>query len=250
MHAFIVTGASRGLGYAICEALLDDGGFVVGIARHAGPALEGLAARHPERLLAVNADLSDAAQASASVHTALQQLPLPECATITLINNAGVVTPIAQAGHYPADEVVKAVAINVTAPLLATDALLSATERLPARRRVLNISSGAAAKAYPGWSVYCATKASLDHFSRSVAVEQEGQANPARVVALYPGVVDTDMQGSIRGSDEGQFPQKARFDALKTDGALSSPADAARKIVDYLVSPAFGRQAVVDIREL
>ena len=250
MHAFIVTGASRGLGYAICEALLDDGHFVAGIARNAGPALEGLAVRHPERLLAVNADLSDAAQATALVHTALQQLPLPECATITLINNAGVVTPIAQAGHYPAGEVVKAVAINVTAPLLASDALLSATDHLPARRRILNISSGAAAKAYPGWSVYCATKAALDHFSRSVAVEQEGKANPAQVVALYPGVVDTDMQGNIRASDEGQFPQKARFDAYKADGALSSPGDAARKIVDYLVSPAFGQTPVVDIREL
>ncbi|RBL66177.1 short-chain dehydrogenase, partial [Pseudomonas sp. MWU13-2625] len=159
MHAFIVTGASRGLGFAICEALLNDGYFVVGIARNAGPALEGLAARHPDRLLAVNADLSDASQAAASVHTALQQLPLPDCATITLINNAGVVTPIAQAGHYPADEVVKAVAINVTAPLLAADALLAATDHLAARRRILNISSGAAAKAYPGWSVYCATKA-------------------------------------------------------------------------------------------
>ncbi|NHQ84387.1 SDR family oxidoreductase [Chromobacterium vaccinii] len=250
MHAFIVTGASRGLGYAICETLLSDGYFAVGIARNAGPALEGLAARHPERLLAVNADLADAAQATASIHTALQQLPLPECATITLINNAGLVTPIAQAGHYPTDEVVKAVAVNVTAPLLTTDALLSATDHLPARRRILNISSGAAAKAYPGWSVYCATKASLDHFSRSVAVEQEGKANPARIVALYPGVVDTDMQSNIRASDEGQFPQKARFDALKSDGALSSPGDAARKIVDYLVSPAFGQLQVVDIREL
>ncbi|MGD1824173.1 SDR family oxidoreductase [Chromobacterium violaceum] len=250
MHAFIVTGASRGLGYAICETLLNDGYSVVGIARNAGSALAGLAARHPERLQAVNADLSDAAQAAASVHAALQQLPLPACATVTLINNAGVVTPIAQAGHYPADEVVKAVAINVTAPLLATDALLSATNHLPARRRVLNISSGAAAKAYPGWSVYCATKAALDHFSRSAAVEQESHANPAQIVALYPGVVDTDMQGCIRASDEGQFPQKARFDALKADGALSRPGDAARQIVDYLVSPAFGRQPVVDIREL
>ncbi|POZ61001.1 SDR family oxidoreductase [Chromobacterium alticapitis] len=250
MHAFIVTGASRGLGFAICEALLNDGYFVVGIARNAGPALEGLAARHPDRLLAVNADLSDASQAAASVHTALQQLPLPDCATITLINNAGVVTPIAQAGHYPADEVVKAVAINVTAPLLAADALLAATDHLAARRRILNISSGAAAKAYPGWSVYCATKAALDHFGRSVAAEQESKANPAQVVALYPGVVDTDMQGNIRSSDSSQFPQKARFDAYKADGALASPAEAARQIVDYLVSPAFGKTPVVDIREL
>ncbi|MEJ8673675.1 SDR family oxidoreductase [Chromobacterium amazonense] len=250
MHAFIVTGASRGLGFAICEALLNDGYFVVGIARNAGPALEGLAGRHPERLLAVNADLSDAAQANAAVHTALQQLPLPECATITLINNAGVVTPIAQAGHYPTDQLVQAIAINVTAPMLATNALLSATDHLPARRRILNISSGAAAKAYPGWSVYCATKAGLDHFSRCVALEQQDKANPAQIVALYPGVVDTDMQGNIRGSDEVQFPQKGRFDAYKAEGALASPAAAARQIVDYLVSPAFGQLQVVDIREL
>ncbi|OHX10362.1 hypothetical protein BI347_21485 [Chromobacterium sphagni] len=250
MHAFIVTGASRGLGYAICETLLADGDFVAGIARNAAAALAGLGERHAERLLAINADLADSGQAAAAVHSALQQLPLTECASITLINNAGVVTPIAQAGHYPADQLVQAVAINVTAPMLAADALLRATDALPARRRILNISSGAAAKAYPGWSVYCATKAALDHFSRSAALEQEGKANPAQIVALYPGVVDTDMQGNIRGSNEGQFPQKARFDALKAEGGLATPAAAARQIVDYLTSPAFGSQQVVDIRDL
>ncbi|OWY40427.1 short-chain dehydrogenase [Xenophilus sp. AP218F] len=250
MHAFIVTGASRGLGHALCEALLGDRYFVVGIARRASKGLAELAARYPDNLLAIDADLADGQQAAGAIHAALQQLPLPDCASITLINNAGVVTPIAQAGHYPADQLRQAIAINLTAPMLASDALLSATASLPARRRILNISSGAAIKAYPGWSVYCAAKAGLDHFSRAAAAEQQGKSNPAQIVALYPGVVDTEMQDKIRDSDEAQFPQKPRFDALKSDGALSSPAVAARHIVDYLVSPDFGRETVVDIREL
>ncbi|MCS3805865.1 NAD(P)-dependent dehydrogenase (short-subunit alcohol dehydrogenase family) [Chromobacterium alkanivorans] len=250
MHAFIVTGASRGLGLALTEALLADGYRVAGLARGAVDALAALARRYPERLSAIDVDLSDAAAVAPAIAAAVEQLKPADCASLNLINNAGVVSPIAQAGHYPAEDVVRALAINLAAPMLATDALLRASAGLKARRRILNISSGAAAKPYPGWSVYCTTKAGLDHFSRSVAAEQAGQANAAQIVALYPGVVDTDMQASIRGSDAEQFPQKARFDALKADGELSTPAAAARRIVDHLLSPAFGLQAVVDIRNL
>jgi NADP-dependent 3-hydroxy acid dehydrogenase YdfG len=114
--------------------------------------------------------------------------------------------------------------------------------------RILNISSGAAVTAYPGWSVYGGTKAGLDHFSRTVAAEQTG--NAVKVVSLYPGVIDTGMQETIRHSDPELFPNKERFDKLKSEGQLATPEATARRVLDYLNSAAFGSEAVVDVRSL
>ncbi|MDF0604283.1 SDR family oxidoreductase [Neisseriaceae bacterium TC5R-5] len=250
MHAFIITGASRGLGRALSETLLADGHFVAAIARHTSSALAPLLQRYPEQLMTMDADLSQATDISHCIEHVLEQLPLTECSSLTLINNAGVVTPIAQAGHYSDKELIQAITLNLTAPMLTTDALLKASAHHTLDVRILNISSGAAAHPYPGWGVYCATKAGLDHFSRSIALEQQQHLKPAQIVALYPGVIDTDMQTAIRASDTQQFPSKERFDTLKAEGGLNSPEKAARQIIDYLLSPAFGQVAVVDIRQL
>ena len=58
---------------------------------------------------------------------------------------------------------------------------------------------------------YCAVKAGLDHFSRSVALDQAHMPHPARIVSLAPGVIDTDMQVQLRAGDPALFPDLARF---------------------------------------
>ncbi|MCW3478716.1 SDR family NAD(P)-dependent oxidoreductase [Neisseriaceae bacterium JH1-16] len=250
-HATIVTGASRGLGLALTSALLAAGQQVVAAARSLPPELAELQARHPGQLHWQAVDLADAAAAAALLPAALTQLGAGPFASLTLINNAGVVTPIGLVGQWEDPKAVaQAVAINVTAPLLLTNAFIALTSGLAERRSVIGLSSGAAIKAYPGWGVYGATKAALDHFSRHAALEQSERADGVRVVALYPGVVDTGMQSTIRGSSAEAFPNRERFEALKTDGALSSPADTAARILGYLDSPAFGSVPVLDIREL
>ncbi|MDN0084751.1 SDR family NAD(P)-dependent oxidoreductase [Crenobacter sp. SG2305] len=250
-HASIVTGASRGLGLALAFALLEAGQQVVAAARTLTPELDELSARYPGQLFWLAVDLADPAAAAALMPAALAQLGAGPFASLTLINNAGVVTPIGLVGQWEDPlAVAQAVAINVTAPLLLTNAFITQTQGLAERRSVIGISSGAAVKAYPGWGVYGATKAALDHFSRHAALEQTEYANGVKVVALYPGVVDTGMQATIRGSSAEAFPNRARFEALKADGALSSPADTAARILAYLDSPAFASVPVVDIREL
>jgi NAD(P)-dependent dehydrogenase (short-subunit alcohol dehydrogenase family) len=173
---------------------------------------------------------------------------------VTLINNAGTVAPIALADQLPAASVADAVALNLTTPIALTSAFLRLTAHWPGLRRILNISSGAAHTAYPGWSVYGASKAGLDHFSRCVAHEQaqrESPAhNPAHIVSLAPGVIDTDMQTHIRNTPAADFPLRERFVALKAEGQLQSPEAAARSILSYLDHPDFGHETVVDIRQL
>jgi len=115
---------------------------------------------------------------------------------------------------------------------------------------VLNISSGAAHTAYAGWSMYCATKAALDHFTRCVALEQAGLPNGAKVVALAPGMIDTTMQATVRSAGPDAFAESARFIALKESGQLPSPGDAAGRVLRYLERADFGVKPVDDVRKL
>ena len=141
-------------------------------------------------------------------------------------------------------EIAAAMTINVSAPLLFSAAL---ARRHAGELRILHVSSGAARHPYPGWSIYGASKAALDHHARCVAAD--GRAK-LRICALAPGVIDTDMQTTIRASDAADFPLKDKFVALKAEGRLSTPQGAARAAVDYLLSEKFGSQPVADLREL
>jgi len=242
VNGYIVTGASRGLGAALVAQLLADGGRVVAIARDCS-ALPP----HPQ-LATIDADLADSHLLPLLAERALAQLA--SCSSLTLINNAGTVQPIASIGSFADGVAEQALALNLTAPIVLCNAFVAHTAGFGGPRRVLNISSGAAANAYPGWAVYCASKAGLDHFTRTLALEQQAAANPVLAVSLYPGVVDTGMQGEIRAADPAHFPNLPRFTALKAEGQLTQPADCAAAMCRYLHSAGFGQQAVADIRLL
>jgi NAD(P)-dependent dehydrogenase (short-subunit alcohol dehydrogenase family) len=163
--------------------------------------------------------------------------------TALLVNNAGMLQPVGPlSGHDPA-EVARAISLNVAAPLMLA-AAVAATDA--AERRVLHVSSGAGRNAYPGWAIYCAGKAALDHHARAAALDQ---SNGLRIVSLAPGVIDTDMQAQIRATDVEHFPLRDKFQALKADGALASPEDCAGKLVAFALSPGFGKDAVADLRD-
>lgn len=242
IHA-VVTGHSRGLGHALAAGLLARGARVLGLARSAHP---GLLAAYAERHQQVAIDLSDtAALASWLGGSALKQW-LAGADTVVLLNNAGLVKPIAAPGRQGVHAIADAVALNVAAPLMLSDALVQASHAC-ADRRIAHISSGAGRNAYPGWSVYCATKAALDMHAQAATLD----AVPGlRVASVAPGVIDTAMQADIRATPEADFPLRERFDALQREGQLATPADVADRLLTYLLSPAFGGQPVADLRNL
>lgn len=233
----LITGHSRGLGEALARCFLEEKAFVLGVARHENPTLK---AQYGALLQEVALDLSD----RGAVERFLKEAVLRDfCAfdDLLLINCAGVQAPAEILGEQSSEKIMSAMFLNATVPLLLSNAL-----RLYAKKRldILHISSGAAHKAYPAWSVYGASKAALDHHARCVASEaQEG----LRIVSLAPGVVDTKMQEEIRENVD--FPLRARFLDLKREGALQNAMQTAQAIFKFWQSADFGREAVVDLRD-
>jgi len=231
----VVTGHSRGLGAAVAAELMARGIPVLGLARGHAEVAEGM------EQAAV--DLGDAAALGAWLQGHTLGSFLAGADTVLLVNNAGVVAPVGPLAEQEPAAALRAAIINVGAPLALSAAFVQAAPQ--AERRILHISSGAGRSAYPGWSVYCATKAALDQHARAVALDGDPRV---RCVSMAPGVIDTDMQAEIRATPDTRFPLKQRFVDMKEGGVLVSPAECATRLVDCLLSKRFGQEPVDDLR--
>jgi NAD(P)-dependent dehydrogenase (short-subunit alcohol dehydrogenase family) len=154
------------------------------------------------------------------------------------------VQPVGPLASQDPAAIARAVALNVAAPMMLASAVAAARE-LRTETRIVHVSSGAGRSPYPGWSVYCATKAALDQHARAAALDQNVNL---RICSLAPGVVDTGMQAEIRATPLERFPLRQRFDELKRMGELADPAQCARQFVDFLLDKHFGKAPVEDLR--
>lgn len=240
MNIYIITGASKGIGYEMLKQLRGRGERVIGVARTNPHELEDF----------IIADLSN----TESVEQMTSQIltdNLSKASSFTLINNAGVVDPIGLIGSVNSLNMMEALAVNLAAPMIASNAFISNLKDFEGIKRIINISSGAGRSAYEGWGVYCTTKAGLDHFTRVVAIEQESAGYPVEVVAIAPGIIDTDMQEAIRSSDEDDFPLLGRFIDYKEQGHLSSAEETAHKLISFMDRKDFKELGpIADIRQI
>lgn len=248
-HLFILTGASRGMGLAMAGKLLKPGNTLLCISRKTSDALVLEASTSGASLLQWNQDLAQGAVASARLNQWLTEQSRAGFTSAVLINNAGMIPGIGPLSDLDASDMRQALQVGIEAPMQLTAAFLSATAQWPARRKVLNISSGLGRKAMASQAVYCAAKAAMDHFTRCVALEEALKTNGAMVCSLAPGVIDTDMQAQLRGADAASFPDRQTFLSLKSKGLLSSPDEAAGRVLAYLARPDFGQHPVADVRD-
>lgn len=244
----IITGASRGMGLAMAQQLIGARHKLLCISRGSSDALAQAADQAGADLTQWQADLADATPVAACLGQWLANQPAPEISSVTLINNAGVIPPIVPLHAADPLELVRALRVGLEAPLVMTAAFLAATRAWTAKRQVLNISSGLGRHPMASQSAYCAAKAGMDHFTRCLAQDEARQANGARVCALAPGVIDTDMQQQLRNARPLDFPDQASFAKLKQTGQLTSAQDAAARVLAYLDRADFGSQPVADVR--
>ncbi|MCQ8239820.1 SDR family NAD(P)-dependent oxidoreductase [Rhizosaccharibacter radicis] len=241
MSLFILTGASRGLGAALAARLLRDGHEVVAIARGDDPGL----AAGSGRLHWIRRDLGALDGLAGWMAELMGSFAAQPS---RLILNAGMIEPIAAASALDDGAVEEHLRVNLASPMLLASGFLRATANAPHERRLMAISSGAARRGVPHWSAYCAAKAGLDNFIRSVNAETAHQpdAAPLRAASVAPGVVDTAMQATLRATP---FPGDGRFHELHQTGGLSSPDDAAAKLLVLLERDDFGDREIADIRD-
>ena len=237
------------MGLAIASKLLRPGNTVLGISRKTSDALAREASASGATLLQWTQDLSHGTVISARLSQWLREQSAAGYSSAVLINNAGVIPGIGPLSEADAGDIRHALHVGLEAPMQLTAAFLSATERWTARRKVLNISSGLGRQAMASQAVYCAAKAGMDHFTRCVALEEALKPNGAAVCSLAPGVIDTDMQSQLRHADGSAFPDQQTFIGLKNKGLLSSPEEAAGRVLAYLARADFGARPVADIRD-
>jgi NAD(P)-dependent dehydrogenase (short-subunit alcohol dehydrogenase family) len=231
----IVTGGGRGLGRAVAEALAALGASVVIASRNA-PELDDVVRdikKAGGRALAQTADVADDRQVQELV-LATERWVGP--ATI-LVNNAGMVDPVALLARSDPAMWLRNIAVNVGGTYLPTRAVLPGMlDR--AAGRIVNISSGAATRPSAGWTAYSAGKAGVIQMTRSLGLELEGTGVTA--CAFNPGPVDTEMQERLRRMSVSDFPRADEYRQLEREGRLVDPKRAARPVV-YLALPSTQR---------
>jgi NAD(P)-dependent dehydrogenase (short-subunit alcohol dehydrogenase family) len=198
MPTAIVTGASRGLGFALSDALAERGWRLV-IDGRDGAALEHAAARLRDRteVVALPGDVTDPRHRHALVDAAA---PVD-----LLVNNASTLgpSPLPPLSGYPLDRLEQVYRVNTLAPLALAQVALP---RLAEGARIVNVTSDAAVEAYEGWGGYGSSKAALEQLSAVLAAE-----NPAlRIYAVDPGDMNTRMhQEAFPGEDISDRPPPA-----------------------------------------
>ncbi|MBM2574862.1 SDR family oxidoreductase [Jannaschia sp. Os4] len=224
----LITGASRGIGAATARHLAARGAKVGLVARSAAP-LEALAEETGGLALALDvADWDAVAGAVARMEAAFGPVA-------GLVNNAGLIDPIARIEDSDPKAWATVVNVNLTG---AYNALRAVLPGMGARGTgvVVNISSGAATGALEGWSHYCATKAGL--LSLTKVADKEMAPKGVSVVGLSPGTVATEMQREIKAS--GINP------VSRLDWEAHIPAEEVAQAIGWLFEAGAARHAGTD----
>lgn len=191
MKLIIVTGSSKGLGLAICEDLLKNGYKIVGIARSLSNEFKELQQTFKDKLFYKTYDFNSIE----NIHELVKSITKEHGSIYGLVNNAAL-------GHdgilgtMHETQISELIRVNVEAPIILTK-YVSRSMLMKLNGRIINISSIIASTGFNGLSVYGATKASLNGFTKSLAREL-GKAN-ITVNSVAPGYMQTAMTSGLQG---------------------------------------------------
>lgn len=223
----LVTGASRGIGAAICTRLAAEGARLVVSGRDTAALTalaERLEAEHGAEVRLVPADLAEPESAGELAEDAWGAFDGLD----VLVNNAGmsITGPAATMSRAQWDAVM---AVNLHSPaMLAAD--LGGRMALAGGGRIITIGSAAALRALPEHYAYCASKAALVMATKVLALELGPSG--VRANSICPTVVLTEMGTQVWGDEAKSAPMLARI----PNGHFAQPVDVADAVV-YLASP-------------
>jgi NADP-dependent 3-hydroxy acid dehydrogenase YdfG len=230
----IITGASSGIGAATAWKLGAEGAKLVLAARRI-ERIERLAqelGKEGITAIAVKTDITKRSNADHLVNQAMKYFNKVD----VLVNNAGVM-PLSLIKNLKVDEWDRMIDTNLKGPLYAIAAVLPIM-REQKSGHIVNISSIAGRRVFPGGSVYCATKFALNAFSEAMWMELTSREN-IRVTLIEPGAVTTELAESITDEDvKAWFRERTQIKFLE-----------ARDIA-HTVSFALTQPAHVNVNEL
>ncbi|MBA6155167.1 (S)-benzoin forming benzil reductase [Tenacibaculum sp. S7007] len=239
MNIIIITGGSKGIGKALAEKYAQENYKVYSLSR----SIVDL-----QNVTQISVDLSDTKATHNTFKMLLDEVKKNDISSITLINNAGRLGTIANIENISSEDITKSIQLNTTTPLILSSLFIKETQHLTCKKQIINISSGAAKNPYEGWSVYCTSKAAIDMMTRTISAEQNELKNGIKCNAIYPGVVDTNMQTNIRNTDEKDFKNLQRFIDLKKNNELYTPEFVAESIYTIDTQNKLNNGDIVDIR--
>jgi 3-oxoacyl-[acyl-carrier protein] reductase len=226
----IVTGGSRGIGFAIAKAILAAKGqvMITGLdGDRLGRAVQmlGQAAGDPARVDGAAVDVRNRAGVEKLVGDAVRKFGGLDL----LVNNAGV-GAFADVATMSDDDWARVIDTNLTGVFLCTRAVIPAIKK-SGGGWIVNIASLAGRNYFPGGAAYCASKAGLIAFSESVM--QEVRYDNIRVTVVMPGSVATEFSGPTASSE---------------DSWKLSPDDVAEVVMDLVRHPGRSLPSKVEIR--
>jgi NAD(P)-dependent dehydrogenase (short-subunit alcohol dehydrogenase family) len=229
----LVTGAGRGIGRAIAEALAREGAGVALMARskdQVDQAAAGIQASGG-RAVGVVGDVTSASDVQRAVEAAQHFGPVS-----VLVSNAGITGPFAPIWDADPDEWWRTQEVHVHGAFLCTRAVWPG---MVARGggRIIVISSRAAERGGANLSAYQLAKAAQLRFTEALAAE--GASSGIRAWAVHPGFVDTQFADEpLRRADAQKYaaPFVARLKAMKQDPSMGTPISLVANLCAFLAS--------------
>lgn len=224
----LVTGGGRGLGAATALALAEAGADIALLGR-SEPHLATVAGAVRQRGRDAAWSVADVASWEA-VRDAIAEMSDSLGPIDILVNNAAIEGATTHLEEMDPQDWADLLAVNLNGPFY------SARATLPAMRqrgwgRILNVTSGAATRPMASKAAYSVSKVGMDLFTRSLAAELAGSG--IAVIALNPGMLDTEMQARLRATPA---PAMDRFRQAHSAGWLRPPEEAAT-LLRWLCGP-------------
>lgn len=238
----IITGGTKGLGLGLANEYHKNGYRVISIARSKKKKLY-----FEEQY---QCDLSKVEMIETTIKEIFSHLDKNNTKILTLINNAGDLGTVNTIENLNPEEINYTISVNLTAPLVLSSLFINLSKDWDCKKRIYNISSGAAINPYESWSMYCSSKAGLDMMTKVISKEQKEIKNGVKIASIYPGIVDTDMQAEARNTAPENFKSVQRFIDFHENGELSTPEQVAEKIYYLDVTGEFKNGRILDIRNI
>ena len=228
----IITGTGSGLGKELGKILLYNGYHVIGYSRKNQII-------HPN----FNFIKKDLSKTTNLINLTIPKIKLDN--EIILVNNAANIGKIATINKKSKSDITSEYNLNIVAPTILSSQIIN---KYPANNKlIVNISSGASIKAISSWSTYCASKAALDMLTNVIDNEKHENLN---IISIHPGIINTNMQKTIRNAKKADFPLKHKFMDYYKQNMLDKPNNTAKKIYYIIKNYKKFKQKIVSVRDI